>query len=668
MKLHRILLIMPLMGLSFWLSGCAQLQSLTGAAAAIPVVSDTAIVTLPEDEIAACLFAPDDYLYYCRLLEQTLIQCDSVDLDLVYGDLEQQYSEIQNFTNTADTSLLELKRQYTRELTELAGRMLGVSENGDAALLKAGLSTESPGEWDQDFSRFTDADIDSILYALLHIPAQNLLPTVPDAAHELVDAKVDFLTGAGRKSFTRWLSRSSRYLPLLQEIINAHNLPPDLVYLAMIESGFSSKAYSWAHAAGPWQFIGSTAKIFGLRRDYWVDERYDLIASTHAAARFLRVLYNRYQDWYLAFAAYNAGPGRVDRALKRHGTRDYWQLWSLPRETRNYVPMFLAARKITRHPERYGFTAIEYQEPLVIDTLRVEGGYRLQDIAAELKLSSATLQELNPALLREVTPPGETPALLKLPAGSADALLAALPTLPKAADTRIVTRHKVRYGETLSSIALRYGVSVRSLRQANDLRGSRIYAGKTLVVMDAADPIRSGGGQEFPQNGGRATKYRVKRGDTLSEIALRYGLTVSKIRKWNGIGRQGKIYAGQNLVLYLSGDAPAGDAVVLGEWLIHTVKRGENASLLAERYGVSLRDLRSWNNLDRKLKLLVGQKLKVGRIDQDRVIEYRVRQGDSLWLIAERHHVTTAEIQQWNNLGKNDKIFPGDKLVIHTRE
>jgi membrane-bound lytic murein transglycosylase D len=663
---------------SIVLSGCSMVKPFFSAAESSD--NDVNAVQLPEDALSdqdaasiapeeAFLFAPDDYLYYCRLLEQTLTQRDTMDFDLVFGDLERQYGEIQDFTNIADSSLLDLKRQYTRELTTIASIMLGVEpEFGNPLLPNDEPLNISTDEWEQNFSRYSLSDIDSILYAMIHLPPELELAGIPDASHELVDAKMEFFTGSGRDVFQRWMGRSSRYSELMQGILAEYDLPPELIYLAMIESGFSTKAYSWAHAAGPWQFIGSTAKIFGLRRDYWVDERYDPIASTHAAAQFLRLLYNRYNDWYLAFAAYNSGPGRVDRALRRHGTRDYWQLWSLPKETRSYVPLFLAARRIAQDPERWGFTDIDYQSALAQDTVSVAGGYRLMDIAESVGAEVSLLEKLNPAILREVTPPGDQPSLLKLPGGTRDRFLTALPTMKKAADAMVVASHKVRYGETLSSIALRYGVSVNSIRQANNMSGSRIYSGQTLVIRDATSPIQAGGGRGVAQNGGEATSYRVKRGDTLSEIALRYGISVSNIRKWNGIGRRGDIYAGQSLKLYLSGKAPTATAVADGDWLIHTVKRGENASLLAERYSVSLSDLRSWNNLDRKATLLIGQKLKVGRSSGDRMIEYQVKAGDSLWKIAEKYHVTTAELRKWNNLGRNVTIHPGDKLLIYTQE
>jgi membrane-bound lytic murein transglycosylase D len=672
-----ILLVMAAISLS----GCSLLkpllspighsgddESVTVMTEDVSEYSDTASIN--GDEV--CLFAPDDYLYYCQLLEQTMTRRDTMDFDLLYGDLERQYGEIQDFTNVADSSLLDLKRQYTHELTSLASIMLGIEPDLNQSLLANDepfdISTE---DWAQNFSRYSLSDIDSILYAMIHMPPELELSGIPEASHELVDAKMEFFTtGSGRKVFQRWMGRSSRYSSLLQGILDEYDLPGDLIYLAMIESGFSTKAYSWAHAAGPWQFIGSTAKMFGLRRDYWVDERYDPIASTHAAAQFLRLLYNRYDDWYLAFAAYNSGPGRVDRALRRHGTRDYWQLWSLPKETRSYVPLFLAARKIAQDPERWGFTDIDYQAPLTQDTVLVAGGYRLQDIAESVGAELSLLEKLNPAILREVTPPGDQPSLLKLPAGTRDRFLAALPGMRKAADALVVASHKVRYGETLSSIALRYGVSVSSIRQANNLSGSRIYSGQTLVIRDANSPIQTGGGRGAAQNGGEATRYRVKRGDTLSEIALRYGISVSNIRKWNGIGRRGDIYAGQSLKLYLGGKAPQTTAVAEGEWLIHTVKSGENASLLAERYGVALTDLRNWNSLNRRATLLIGQKLKVGRSDSigSKVIEYQVKAGDSLWKIAEKYHVTTTELRKWNNLGRNVTIHPGDKLLIHTEE
>ena len=644
----------------------------------------------PENRLTGdtLVFTPGVYVRFSERLEKDLAAGDTLPPETALQLLENDYRELQRFSSVGeDTSFWELKRQYTTELTRAADALLGYPEAPqELSLLLAAEQNDTPltAEWEPEAGRYSEAELDSLVYALIHIREENVLEDIPDADHARVEQRIKFLTNGGRKVFSKWLARSSRYIPFLRTILRRHNLPEDLVYLAMIESGFSTKAYSWAHAAGPWQFIGSTARVFGLKRDYWVDERYDIIKSTNAAARFLRLLYDRYDDWYLAFAAYNCGPQRVDRALKYHQTRDYWQLWTLPRETRNYVPMFLAARRIAENPEKYGFHDIAYQDSLLLDTVTVKGSYSLREIASRLHIDRQLLQSLNAQLLRGVTPPSDAGYHLYLPRGKHAEFYAALPELKKAKTSGIVSRHKVRWGESLSTIARRFGVSVASLQRANNLHNSNIRAGQTLLI---PGPQWRAGGNTRP--GGEKTSYHVKRGDTLGEIAARFGVRVRDIRNWNGM-RSNRIYAGQKLTIYTAGgpqkSGTAGGKTSTAQTStktpkgdFHLVKSGETASEIASRYSISLKQLRNWNHLSRNYTIKAGQKLRVappgeeassgtpqahtaGSTDTPRY--YTVRKGDIPSRIARRHGITLQQLRAWSHLDRKSTIYPGQRLRV----
>ncbi len=271
-----------------------------------------------------------------------------------------------------------------------------------------------------------------------------------------------------RKPMERYLSRSGRFIPLMRKIIAEYGLPADLVYLPMIESGFNPKAYSYAHASGPWQFISSTGRNYGLNRSWWRDERRDFVKSTHAASKYLKDLYEMFGDWRLALAAYNGGEGRVGRQIKRQKTRDFWKL-RLKNQTCNYVPLFMAATIIAKDPERFGFADIDYQEPIEFDIVKTDKPLDLKTVAHELKVSLDELKLLNPELLRGVTPPSEETYELRVPKGYQPKFAAVYDRLPESSKAQW-TRHRVRRGETISSIARKYGISQRTLVDANKLR------------------------------------------------------------------------------------------------------------------------------------------------------------------------------------------------------
>ncbi len=350
-----------------------------------------------------------------------------------------------------------------------------------------------------------------------------------------------------RDRFESYLVRGNQYKDLIQEILRKNELPEELYYLALIESGFVHHATSTANAVGYWQFVRPTGLQYGLRISPYVDERQDIVRATQAAAKYLKTLHKRFGDWHLAMAAYNAGQGRVSRAIRRSGITNYWELsrkgW-IPRETRNYVPQFMAALIIGSFPERFNFEIPEPQGIPNILPVRVPSPVLLTDLAKVSDVPVKTIKQLNRHLKAGYTPPGISkyyvwmPADLKLSAAELNAKL-----LPYKKDSRLfaggaaMRTHVVRRGETLSTIGRRYRKSVGQLRNQNNLRTNRIYVGQQLKIP---------GSERIAGKKARPRFYRVKRGDSLAAIARKYGVSVASLKSLNKI-RGSTIYSGQSL-------------------------------------------------------------------------------------------------------------------------
>jgi membrane-bound lytic murein transglycosylase D len=357
---------------------------------------------------------------------------------------------------------------------------------------------------------------------------------VPIVLNASVESHLDYFNTKGRDRFQLWLNRSGRYVPLMTQILRENGLPEDLVFVSLIESGFNPYAYSRSHAVGAWQFMKGTGRKYGLRIDSYIDERRDVVKSTHAAAAYLKDLYAMFESWPLALASYNGGEGRVARGMKRTNAEDFWDLRAtrhLHPETRNYVPKFMAATIIAKNPERYGFTP-EYDKPLVYDEVTITRPTDLRVIAKVASVTYGELKRLNPELRRGVTPLGYTDYRLKLPVGTKAVFEQNFSKLPEWSKT-VWMRHTIRRGETLSSIARRFGTSTPVLRNMNRLSGSVIQAGETLLVPTGPHSPQVAGATAGPErrpatSAGNAT-YRVKRGDTLWDIAreLTSGSTIS---------------------------------------------------------------------------------------------------------------------------------------------
>lgn len=366
---------------------------------------------------------------------------------------------------------------------------------------------------------------------------------IPVVLNDSVLRFLNYYQSRGRHIMERGLKRSGRYLQLFREIFRREDLPLDLVYMAHVESLFNPRAYSRARAKGLWQFVKWTGAQKGLRQDWWIDERSDILRSTEAAARYLKELYASFGDWHLVLAAYNVGPGRIERILNRYGPISYWTMAGrrlLPRETINHVPSVLAALIIFRHPERYGFQ-VECDPEVAFETVPVAYQVDLRVVSELAGVPLEELKELNPELLRGVTPQGYPEYVLKVPLGKAEILQRQLAAWPP--EKRLVLQHhRVKSGETLSLIAKKYSVPVRVIAQANQVRNiHRLSLGQDLVI-----PI-SGWVAPLQETPALPGSHVVRRGDSLEKIAGLYGVTVRDLLAWNHLKPGALIYPGQKI-------------------------------------------------------------------------------------------------------------------------
>ncbi len=377
---------------------------------------------------------------------------------------------------------------------------------------------------------------------------------IPIVKNETVQEYINYYQTRNRSHFELWLTRSGRYLPSMKEIFKSFELPEDLVFLALIESGFNPHAYSRSKASGPWQFMKATGKKYGLKVTRWVDERRDPIKSTYAAAKYLKDLYGMFGSWPLALASYNAGEGKVMRAMARTKAEDFWDLSStryLRPETKNYVPQFMAATIIAKNPEKFGFS-LSYYEPLKFDTVLIDRSTDLRVIARVVHSSYEIIKELNPELKKGMTPPLSPNYPLRIPEGTKTLFEENFGKVPEY--TKILKqKHRVRRGETLLSISKRYGVPIQDLADTNSLDpNSKLHRGKILIIpLGKADQTGDSSPVIAPKsnlkmgaslrsctkcrNGQRYALYKVKKGDTLYHLSKKYSVEIASLKNINHI-------------------------------------------------------------------------------------------------------------------------------------
>ena len=425
---------------------------------------------------------------------------------------------------------------------------------------------------------------------------------------------------------TRAFERASRYLPMMRRTFQEKELPEELLNLAFIESAVNPWATSRAKAAGIWQFMTSTGRLYGMNVSWWVDERRDPEKSTRAAAEYLKNLYRMFDSWPLALAAYNAGEGTVQRAIDRQRTRNFWAL-RLPKETQLFVPAFMAMTIISKEPERYGFSPPP-EEPLQTDTVILSQPAGFRSLAQAARTSVEQLRELNPELIRWSTPPDAAQYTLRIPAGLRADFLEELSRIPPAERVGWVS-HRVRKGETTHAIARRYGVSLQAVLDMNGLtKRHALKPGGTVLVpaLSSAGQGRVGAAKDNRQ-GDRPktlTRHKVKKGETLAQVAELHGVSIADLRRWNGqLGKAG-LRPGQTVKVFASAEAvnttireegPGEASSKVRRPSLpqrYVVKKGDTLSSIARAHGVSPDDLRRWNGLSGKAGLRPGQKLRLG--------------------------------------------------------
>ena len=640
MKLVRCLVIPSLLVVMLFSGGCEPSEP-KNTAAKVPAQA-TAPTLKPADPVAAtpqpaaptatdssdpvnALIARADKLYQAGQTEY-----QNGHLDAARQNFDQAFNVmLSSNLDLRDNPLLE------KEFDKIVD---GVRELEQVALREGDGFTEQRSEPAPiDEANDITFPLDPAIRAKAEAEIKTTKSDLPLMLNDQVAMFINYFSSTkGRHTLEHGLTRAGRYRELISQTFRQEGVPQDLIYLAMAESGFQPLAVSRAGARGMWQFMAGRGSMYGLERNWWVDDRQDPVKSTQAAARHLKDLYREFGDWYLAMAAYNTGPGNIQRAVERTGYADFWELYKrgvLPQETRNYVPIIVAVTIMAKNPGQYGLENVIPEKPVSTDQVSINYPVDLRLVAECLDTSAETLQQLNPSLLRMTTPKDQT-FTLNLPTGSKDKYETAIALIPP--DMRTFWRyHRVEYGESMGSIARKYHTTTSVIEEANNLETDDVTVGSKLII-----PIAPGKSGDTVAYSKKATRYKVRKGDTVGSIADDFQVPVDKVRKWNRL-KGNTVASGRTLLIYkpllesarsetaAGGDDPAPSksskkgkstkAAKTGatstqntQATYHKVKKGETLSSIAHSYNTTVANLKK-NNASAAANLRPGEMLVISK-------------------------------------------------------
>jgi membrane-bound lytic murein transglycosylase D len=510
---------------------------------------------------------------------------------------------------------------------------------------------------------------------------------IPEDVQPHVQKWLNYFQGRGREHMERYLSRSSRYERLMKKILRENEIPEDIIYVALIESGFSPRAISRSRAVGYWQFIRGTGKRYGLAINTFVDERRDPVLATQAAADYFKGLYGEFNSWFLAMASYNVGEGRVRREINRNRTRDFWVLAKrrrLPKETLNYVPKFLAARLIAKNPEAYGFRDIPYEPPIEFETAAFSQAVNMKTLADKINVDYAELKRLNPRYRGEVAPLYGKSVELRLPLNMKEAALAVasevtvkdLVFIPDRGETDV---YKVRSGDTLLKIARRFKTSVAFLREINDFkRRSRLKPGRTIFVPvpSVAMPKATVANVKTPTSAktpsddvAKASKesaaanpeealYLVQEGESLAEIAVKNNMTMEELMELNSFTEGQVLSVGMQLrVKKIQPEAGEPSLEDLPSSVETSVAANEGVNKAQEKATGTSKEEAKDSEATVSGKISLEEEVR-------KSVTHRVRPGETLYGIATLYRTSIEAIQKANKMGRRRVLRAGALLKI----
>jgi len=666
MRPFSFYLCISAVGAALVLTSCETAEP-KGPVTAPPAKAQAPTLT-PPAEPAAAVQKPE---------EKPLPKIDPVELTLAAAEREYQAGRAnylaghleaakENFNRAFDVLLsgpvpVKTEDRLQREFDKIVD---GVHEL-ELFALKAGdgFTGQQPEPAPIDEANDVTFPVDASIKAMAEQELRTTQSDLPLTLNDAVAAYINYFSTRGRGFLEHGYVRAGRYREMILKTLKEEGIPQDLIYLAQAESGFHPLALSRAGARGMWQFMASRASEYGLARNWWVDERQDPVKATQAAAHHLKDLYEQFGDWYLAMAAYNSGPGTVQHAVERTGYVDYWELHRrgvLPAETRNYVPIILAITIMSKNPAQYGLDRLAPDTPQSMDTITIRYPVDLRLVAECVDASLATLQDLNPSLLRLTTPKDEE-FDLRLPLGTKAKFEQAIAAIPP--DMRVWWRyHRVAPGDTLAAIAHKYHTTAPAIETVNNLDPDADLRLESKLII----PITPGRHDSETTTFSKAvTRYKVRKGDTVLSVADNFGVPTGNLRKWNRL-KGNALVPGRVLLIHRPVAASGSKSKQLSASASTKRSGPGDASTTAHGKEANLRASSSHRTETASANHHAVKNANGTPAGGHRVV-HRVAKGETLYSIARSYKVSVSELKR-NNGQLAENLRAGSTLVIKRGE